>query len=153
MDFSRASLRLAIVGLRTSRPSVSSSLKRFGTTPLRRAIAARSLAKFGSRSCAGETLIEIFRPGQAAMFSQARWKTKRPISWIAPVSSATGMKSAGEMRPNSGRVPAHQRLDETMREIARPHDRLIDDGERASRRSALQSGAEPLLVDRAGFET
>ena len=63
-------------------------------------------------NCTDDTLIATRRSrGQLAASAIASRSTHSPIGTIRPVSSATGMKSAGEIMPSLGMVPAQQRLE------------------------------------------
>src|SRR3546814_20935151 len=66
------------------------------------------LGKALDSSCKGETLTDtLMWLGQAAAPAHARRSTHAPMSAIRPTSSATGMNSAGDMRP---RVECFQRI-------------------------------------------
>ena len=63
--------------------------------------------------------------GQVAASAQAWRSTHSPIATIRPISSATGMNSAGEIMPRCGMVPADQRLAAWDAVVVEIEDRLI----------------------------
>ena len=78
------------------------------------------------RNCTAETLTAIFMSsGQVAASAQACRSTHSPIALIRPVSSATGMKSAGRDETAFGVVPAQQRLAPAHLIVREPHQRLV----------------------------
>ncbi len=83
--------------------SVISSSSRAGSSALACSASRTQALKPSSRSCEGDTLTEIVRPGSdAAAARQASRSTHMPISRIAPDFSASGMNSTGATSPICG---------------------------------------------------
>ena len=85
--------------------------------------------------------------GQVAASAQAVRSTHSPSSTIRPVSSATGMNSAGEIMPRSRMAPAQQRLAAGHLVGMQIDQRLVVDLEAAidERLAQIQLQREPRL--------
>ena len=86
-----------------------SNLRCTASTPVRARIASTVSGKLLCENWRAERLIvmSIGRSSgrswfQATLCWQARSITQRPIGWIRPLSSATGMNSEGSMMPRCG---------------------------------------------------
>ena len=79
--------------------------------------------------------------GQPAAALQASRSTHSPMLEMSPVSSATGMNSAGEIVPLLGMIPAQQRLEAADAVGLEVEQRLVHQAELAARQGDL----EPLL--------
>ena len=88
------------------RLSVTSRTRRSGGRPARASAAPTCSTMSGSWSWRAErlTLTWVVAPGPDSFATrlQASSMTQRPIGTISPVSSASGMKAAGESRPRRG---------------------------------------------------
>ena len=103
-----------------------------------------SSIRSGWRSSTAQRLTCTERIGAAARRCQRRaWRhasrsTKRPIATIMPVSSASGMNSAGMIRAALGVLPAHERLGGGGVARGERDDRLVVDGQLAALDGAAQ---------------
>ena len=69
--------------------------------------------------------------------------TLRPSGTISPLSSASGMNSAGDTQAALGVLPADQRLDAVDRAVVDRHDRLVVQPQLAAFDGAAQRGLGP----------
>ena len=120
-----------------------STSSRSGASPLS-ASACRIISLSAPRwNCTGETLTATrTSSGQRAAWRQASRTTHAPIGTIRPVSSAIGMKSAGETRPRVGMVPADQRLERADAVVLEVEQRLVIELELAALDREAQVGFE-----------
>ena len=80
-----------------------SSIRRCGDRPLSARMREIMSTRLPRRNCTGERLAATLScGGQPAASAQARRRTHSPIELIKPLSSASGMKSAGAIGPRSG---------------------------------------------------
>ncbi len=130
--------------------SVSSRSRRRGGSPVRRRISSTRRLSSPPLSWWALTLTETSTP-LLARSVHARSSTQPPTALMSPLSSASGMKSAGRRRPELGMVPAHQRLEAVRRPGGQVDDGLVLEQEAPIGQGSLEGTAQVAApVDRLG---
>ena len=124
-----------------------------GRGPLAASACTRCWRGPGLRNWTEETLTATrMSSGQVVAWRQASWITQSPIGTIRPVSSASGMKSAGETRPRSGwfqRISASNAPMRSSRGRTAAGSRARTRRAAIARRRSLSSRAPRLRVARS----